>query len=152
MPRMRTLFLTALLLPLLLAGPAPAAEPRLLTGDVAGGGRFSMAIPEGWEAGDALILFLRGFTLRSDVVTDDPRLAPDSALLEEWLERGYAVAAGSYAQPGWAVFDGGAHQRALLARFVDEAGAPGRIVLVGGSLGGLMAVKTAEQFVAAGQP
>lgn len=128
------------------------ATPRLLTGAVEGGGRFSMAIPEGWQPGDGLILYLRGFTLRSDVVASDPQLGPDEALLEEWLARGYAVAAGSHAQRGWAVFDGGAHQRALLARFVAEAGQPGRIVLVGGSMGGLLAVKTAEHFHAAGQP
>lgn len=152
MPRMRIALLLfptllALLLPL-----AAAGEVRLATGDVEGGGRFSMAVPQGWQPGDALILYLRGFTLRSDVVSEDPRLAPDEALLAEWLDRGYAVASGSYAQRGWAVFDGGAHQHALLARFVAEAGQPGRIVLVGGSLGGLLAVKTAEQFIAAGQP
>ena len=152
MRRNRAMFRLSALFCLLLAAAPLAAADRQLTGEVPGGGRFQIALPEGWAAGDALILYQRGFTLRSDVVTEDPQLAPDDALLQAWLERGYAVAAGSYAQRGWAVFDGGAHQRAVLERFVAEAGQPGRIVLVGGSLGGLLSVKTAEQLVAAGQP
>src|SRR5690606_11277144 len=69
-----------------------------------------------------------------------------------WLRRGYAVAAGTYAQRGWAVFSLAAQQRALLARFVEEAGQPGSILLVGGSLGGLASVKTAEVFTTDQQP
>lgn len=137
---------------LLAATAASAQEARQLAGTLGPGGRFQLAIPAGWQAGDALIVYNHGFTLDSGDLLRDPELAPADAVLEEWLRRGYAVAAGSYAQRGWALFSLAEHQRALLQRFTTEAGAPGRIVLVGGSLGGLVSVKTAESLFADGQP
>lgn len=149
---MLTPLLSCLLALMVPATALHAQSVRQLSGTLEPGGRFQMAVPEGWQAGGPLIVYNHGFTLDSGDLLDDPELAPADVMLAEWLQRGYAVAAGSYAQRGWAVFSLAAHQDALLQRFIAEAGQPGRIVLVGGSLGGLVSVKTAERFLAAGQP
>lgn len=156
-PSAPPLVLACLLACLLLILPGPGNEawaqsPLQLSGSLEAGGRYRIAIPAGWSAGDALIVYNHGFNLDSGDLLQDPELSPDDAVLAEWLRRGYAVAAGTYAQRGWAVFSLAAHQRALLARFVEEAGQPGSILLVGGSLGGLASVKTAEVFTTDQQP
>ena len=147
-----TLALSGMLLPHAPAAAQEANAVRSLSGELPVGGRFLMAIPDDWQPGDGLIIYNHGFSLVDAHLESDPSLAPDDTVLVGWLQRGYAVIAGTYAQRGWAVFSLATFQRQLLQRFVSEAGQPGRILLVGGSFGGLVAVKTAEYLVSDGQP
>src|SRR5690606_36339244 len=78
--------------------------------------------------------------------------APSDELRDYFLQRGFALAAGSYSQRGWAVFNLRQDQRALLDVFEAEAGEPGAIFLLGGSLGGLVSLKTAEFWAEDGEP
>jgi hypothetical protein len=113
-------------------------------------GRYSIELPAGWQPGGRMIIFNRGLTMQQPEQLGFPRVAPSTAAAQYWLSQGYALAAGSYASRGWALFGIERDQRALLAEFRRVAGDPGEILLVGGSLGGLVSMRTAESFHADG--
>src|SRR6185503_16031330 len=73
--------------------------------------------------------------------SNPPGLGP---LRDVMLAEGYAVAATSYRQRGWALFTAIADNRELLDVFTQQVGAPGEIVPFGGSMGGLIALRLAE--------
>jgi hypothetical protein len=120
------------------AAGAPAAS-REYTGVAASGAWYHIEVPDSWRAGDALVLYQHGLDFQN--ATDPPGLGP---LREVMLAEGYAVAASSYRQRGWALFTAIDDNRELLDVFDGIAGAPGEIVPFGGSLGGLVALKVAE--------
>ena len=131
LPRLRAL---AVLL-VLLAAPVLAASDEY-SGTLPSGAWYHIEVPQGWHAGDALVLFQHGFDLTQP--SDPPGLGP---LRDVMLAEGYAVAATSYRERGWALFDAIADNRDLLQRFGEIAGAPGEIVPFGGSMGGLIALQ-----------
>lgn len=129
------------LLVLLLIGAAPLAPAATqeASGQFASGAYWRAVAPEGWEPGDGLVVWNHGFDLKP------PGPLPDLGVLAELqLSQGYAVAATSYSQTGWALFTTLRDQRDLVARFTDHFGKPERIYLTGGSLGGLVSVQGAE--------
>ncbi len=131
---------TVLMLVLLLSGlPAIAGATQEMSGQAPSGAWYRIAAPAGWQAGDALVLYQHGFDF--DAPSAPPSLGP---LLDVMLHEGYAVAASSYRQRGWALFTALADNRELLDRFTRQFGAPGEIVSFGGSMGGLIALKLAE--------
>jgi hypothetical protein len=71
----------------------------------------------------------------------NPSLGPIASLQ---LSEGYAVAASSYSQRSWALFTAFDDNAELLAAFEQQVGTPGAIIPYGGSLGGLIALKMAE--------
>jgi len=122
---------------LALAFPAWPAE---FSGELASGAWYHVEIPDGWQPGDSLVLYQHGldFTPPSNA----PGLGP---LRDVMLSEGYAVAATSYQERGWALFTAIDDNRDLLAAFESLAGgAPGEVVPFGGSMGGLTALKLAE--------
>jgi hypothetical protein len=123
---------------LLLASPLQAAS-RVYTGIAPSGAWYQIEVPQGWRAGDAVVLFQHGFDLKPAI--NPPGLGP---LREVMLAEGYAVAATSYRQRGWALFTAIADNRELLDVFTQKVGAPGEIVPFGGSMGGLIALRLAE--------
>jgi len=125
------------LIVLALASPARPAE---FSGELASGAWYHVEIPDGWQPGDTLVLYQHGldFTPPSNA----PGLGP---LRDVMLSEGYAVAATSYQERGWALFTAIDDNRDLLAKFESVAGgAPGEVVPFGGSMGGLTALKLAE--------
>jgi hypothetical protein len=119
---------------------APPARPAEFSGELPSGAWYHVEIPDGWQAGDTLVLYQHGldFTPPSNA----PGLGP---LRDVMLSEGYAVAATSYRERGWALFKAIDDNRDLLAAFEDLAGgAPGEVVPFGGSMGGLTALKLAE--------
>lgn len=124
---------------LALACVAPAHAVRELSGQSPGGAYYRIAVPDGWEAGDALVLYQHGFDF--DPPAPDPGLGP---LLEVQLAQGYAVAASSFSQRGWALFRALDDNAELLAAFTAAFGPPGELVAFGGSMGGLISLKLAE--------
>jgi len=134
---LRPFILAAGLLALMSISPARATEE--FTGTVASGAYYHIAIPDGWQAGDALVLYQHGLDFAA--ANDPPGLGP---LREAMLAEGYAIAASSYSQRGWALFRAIDDNRDLLDKFEQIAGAPGEIVPFGGSMGGLIALKVAE--------
>lgn len=145
-------FTSVLGLSLLLPAGSGLAQERVLEGSLAGDlGRYRIELPEGWQPGGRLIVYNHGFSF-SDPLARSPSTAPNAAIGTRLRAEGYALAAGSYADRGWALFDIVPAQRALLDTFVEAAGAPGEVILFGGSLGGLVSILTAEALAAEGRP
>lgn len=119
--------------------PVAALADRGLEGTMPSGATFRIAVPDGWQAGDALVMYQHGFEFSP--INGPPSLGP---LRDIMLDEGYAIAASSFRQRGWALFHAIDDNRDLLDVFVNEFGAPGEIVPFGGSMGGLVALKLAE--------
>ena len=132
---MRAACVVLALLPVL-----PAWAVRDLKGQAPSGAYYHIAAPDGWQAGGKLVLYQHGLSFAPP--DNDPGLGP---LRDIALQEGYAIATSSYSQRGWAVFRAIDENRELLQIFTQQVGAPGEIVPFGGSLGGLVALKLAEQ-------
>ncbi|MEO7397693.1 MAG: alpha/beta hydrolase, partial [Ilumatobacteraceae bacterium] len=121
-----------------LAFAAPAHAVRELRGQTPGGAQYLIVAPDAWRAGDALILYNHGFNLNLDT---NPDVGP---LRDIALAQGYAIAASGFRQRGWALFTATNDNVELVERVTRDLGAPGAIIPFGGSMGGLIALKTAE--------
>ncbi|MDC8014178.1 hypothetical protein [Tahibacter soli] len=118
----------------------PAWAVREFNGQGASGAYYRIAVPDDWQAGGPLVLYQHG--LDFSAVDDDPGLGP---LRDIALQEGYAIAASGFSQRGWALFRAIDENRELLEIFKQQVGTPGEIVPFGGSMGGLIALKLAEQ-------
>ena len=128
----------AVLLSLLLWFAAPAAAMQEVVDVLPSGAHIRFAVPDGWRAGGTLLLYQHGFDMDADT---DPDLGP---LRDLQLAQGYAIAASGYSQSGWALFNAVQDNRDLVAYVSQHFGAPGELVTMGGSMGGLIALKLAE--------
>jgi hypothetical protein len=122
-----------------LLSTATARAERDFSGSTPSGAYYRIAVPDNWHDGDTLILFQHGLTF--DPPGPNPSLGPIADLQ---LSEGYAVAASSYRQRAWALFSAPDDNAELLAAFKQQVGAPGAIIPYGASLGGLIALKLAE--------
>ena len=130
--------LAAFLLLAAVAWTAPAVAQTELIGNTAGGAVYHILVPSTWN-GD-LVIWNHGFTL------DAPGLEVDlGPLAELQTGEGFAVAASSYRQVGWALFKTVQDLRALVAVFREQIGEPQRIFLVGASLGGIVTAQALEK-------
>ncbi len=125
-----------------LLASAPVLALSEQRGQTASGAYFIAQAPDGWHAGGTLVLVNHGYHI--DPPDDEPSLGP-SVLRQRMLARGYAVAASSYSQRGWALFGTERDQREMVAAFAARFGQPGAIIASGGSLGGLVTMQQAEQ-------
>ncbi|MET0229571.1 MAG: hypothetical protein ABW186_01405 [Rhodanobacteraceae bacterium] len=124
----------------LVASTAPARASQEFTGELPSGAWYHVDIPDDWQPGDALVLYQHGLDFTTP--SNPPGLGPLKTVM---LDEGYAIAATSYRERGWALFSAIDDNRDVLAKFEDLAGgAPGEIVPFGGSMGGLVALKLAE--------
>ncbi len=139
-PTMTVRLFCGAILALLLCRSADAFTE--FTGQTASGAWFVAEVPDGWRAGDRLVLVNHGYDIGP--LDDDPGLGP-TPLRQRMLAKGYAVAASSYSQRGWALFRTARDHRELVAAFAARFGAPGTIIASGGSLGGVVAMQQAEQ-------
>ena len=112
---------------------------QVLTGRTASGAYYQIEVPTGWKAGDTLVLFQHGLSF--DPPAPNPSLGPLATLQ---LQEGYAIAATSFSQRSWALFNAPDDNAQLLDVFSQQVGVPGAIIPWGGSLGGLIALKLAE--------
>ncbi len=129
--------LSAMLAALLVAG-APAAAQTVIKGDTGEGAFFTIAVPDDWN-GD-LVLWNHGFDL--DMPAPMPDLGP---LAQVQLAQGYAVAASSYRQIGWAVFKTKNDLQNLLDIFKANFGPPAQVFVTGASLGGIVTAAAIEE-------
>lgn len=111
-------------------------------GRTASGAWYTIQVPAGWQPGDGLILVNHGY----DFLEPDgsPSLGRDFLRLRQ-LSQGYALAASSYSDRGWALFSTPTDHAQLLAEFRQFYGEPGPLIASGGSLGGVVALQQAQQ-------
>jgi len=133
----RLAFVVSLLAALLLALPALAAT-TIITGEKKGA-FFQIAVPDGWN-GD-LVISNHGFDF--DPPDPAPELGPLAGL---WLSEGYAVAASSYSQCCWALFETQRDIERMVDVFIAEFGAPNQVFVAGGSLGGIVTAQIVEKL------
>ena len=110
----------AALLLMLVAAPVWALSE--ISAVLPSGAHVRVAVPDGWHAGDTLLLYQHGFDMDAD---DNPDLGP---LRDLQLAQGYAIAASGYAQSGWALFTAAQDNRDLVAYVTTHYGAPGALI------------------------
>ncbi len=108
-------------------------------GRLASGAAWTIDIPAGWNG--TLLLYSHGY---GGGPTYPLRNAPGAAVGKELLARGYALAASSYSQDGWAVESALVDQTALLDLFAERHGRPKRTIAWGESMGGLISAGVAQ--------
>jgi hypothetical protein len=124
---------------IILATASPARATQEFTGTVPSGAYYHIEAPDDWHAGDTVVFYQHGLDFTTPA--NAPGLGP---LRDIMLSEGYAVAATSYRQRGWALFTAIDDNRDLLAVFEQLLGTPGEVVPFGGSMGGLTALKLTE--------
>jgi hypothetical protein len=122
------------------AAPVHAATAQNFTGDI-GGAKFQIDVPQPWNG--TLVLWSHGYEAPNPNPPGIPSDAPGDAVKAWLLERGYALAASSYSQRGWALQQAFHDQIAVLDQFnqLGEAhgfGHPKRTIAWGASLGGII--------------
>src|SRR5665213_3927460 len=113
---LRYLLLALTLCGACLADDAGAAS-QVFTGMAPSGAWYQIQIPAGWKSGDALVMYQHGLDFKN--ASSPPGLGPLSSVM---LGEGYAMAASSYRQRGWALFSAIDDNRELLDVFEQIAG------------------------------
>jgi len=97
---------------------------QVVEGQTPGGAYFKIVLPADWN-GD-LVIWNHGYSL------DEPNADVDLGTLEDvQLAQGYAVAASSYRQSGWALFHTVEDLGELYQEFTARFGAPGQVYVYG---------------------
>lgn len=120
----------------LLAACTAFAAPVEYTGRTPGGAWYRIAVPDGWQPGGPLVLYQHGLDFKRP--SGPPGLGP---VPDAMLQQGYAIAASSFRERGWAVLTALHDNHELLDAFRTHVGEPGSLVAVGGSMGGLIALQ-----------
>lgn len=126
-------------------GPtAPAVPVDTEIGDLHGSS-FRIDIPkENWNHG--LVMYYHGYESKPHVFSPvDGQPRPPSRILQQILNRGYAVAQSGYATGGWAVQSAFQDTEELREYFGKRYGKPKETLVMGHSMGGLLTVMTLEQ-------
>jgi len=111
-------------------------------GQTQSGAYYTIALPDGWQSQDGLVIWNHGY---QGYTQTQPEPNPSLGPLEDYvLEQGYAMAASSYSQTGWAVFNSHIDNQQLYEKFVELAGTPEKIILQGGSMGGVVSMRDLE--------
>jgi hypothetical protein len=132
-------FLSKLTLFLALALVASGAHAQtVVTGTTEGGAFYRIVVPPNWN-GD-LVIWNHGFDLNPPA--PNPDLGP---LANLQLAQGYAVAASSYQQAGWALFKTKNDLQNLVNAFQTHFGPPRFIFVTGASLGGIVTAQAIEE-------
>jgi hypothetical protein len=111
----------------------------VLDGATDGGALIKIEVPDVWNGG--LVLYNHGFDLGA-IVPSVPSLGPLAAVQ---LAEGYAVAASSYQQNGWAVYKTKNDLQNLVAVFEANFGTPTEVYVHGFSLGGIVTANGIEK-------
>lgn len=141
-------------------------------GQTENGGYYTIAIPEGWTPDKGLVIWNHGLeTYLGGIDTSDLLAAnlsdleletgstavgevrPEPSLSEFAdivLSQGYAMAASSFLQTGWAVFDSHLANQQLYEKFMEISAqfgpeAPQPLYLIGASMGAIVSMRDIEE-------
>lgn len=98
---------------------------------------YIIELPIGWLPGDDLVMYAHGF--RDD--TPELSVTPPYRLRNLLIPNNYAWAASSYTRNGYDIESGVQSTDSLLKYFKQKYGPPGRIYIVGHSMGGHVAAR-----------
>jgi hypothetical protein len=116
----------------------PVGADTTITGEKKGA-FFTITVPDTWNGG--LVISNHGFDF--DAPEPNPGLGGLASL---WLSEGYAVAASSYSQCCWALFETKRDIERMVDVFIDEFGEPTHVFISGGSLGGIVTAQLVEKL------
>ena len=136
------LVILALTILALFSTTSMANEPTfaMVDGMTDGGAYYLIAVPPNWN-GD-LVIWNHGFTLDLPGPLSMKDLGP---LAFFQLVEGYAVAATSFQQSGWALFKTKNDLQNMVGEFKDHFGEPNQVIVTGGSLGGAVTAHAIEK-------
>lgn len=103
---------------------------------------YTIAVPDGWQASDGLVIWNHGY---EGYMQKEPEPNPSLGPLEtQVLEQGFALAASSFNQTGWAVFNSHIDNQQLYEKFVELYQTPEKIYIQGASMGGIVSLRDLE--------
>ena len=117
---------------------------RIVTGETGPGALYQLYLPREWNG--TTVFYAHGFRdvlLPVSLRDDQDNLA---ATRDQLGQRGIGVAYSSYSENGFAEKDGVQRTHQLRGLFASQFGTPRRSLIVGHSLGGLVATNLAEKF------
>lgn len=119
-----------------------AAQITEFQGQTDTGAFYSIAVPDNWSAEKGLVIWNHGYQgYTATAPESNPSLGPLEDIV---LSQGYAMAASSYSQTGWAVFNSHIDNQQLFEKFVELVGQPEKLFIQGGSLGGIVSIRDLE--------
>src|SRR5438270_9307969 len=127
-----------------LAVSQTALAQQIVQGSTADGSLYEFVVPTIWNHN--LVVYAHGIVdpqAPIQLPADNSDFAP---LRDALVARGYAVASSSWSENGYAVKEGVQRIHQLNGLFTAQFGPPTNILLIGKSLGGLVALKLAEQY------
>ena len=133
---------TFLALPIAAASPSGAATT--IDGTTAGGAPYSITVPDDWN-GD-LVVYAHGIVDPGLPVAAPTDQDGFNLLRDHLLDMKFAVAASGYGENGYAIKEGAQNTHQLTGLFTSKFGQPGRIYLVGHSLGAAIEQYLVETF------
>jgi pimeloyl-ACP methyl ester carboxylesterase len=104
------------------------------------GASYRIDIPQNWN--HSLVIYFHGYEAKPKTFEQQH---PPGRILQQVLNRGFAVAQSGYSTGGWAVARALHETDAVRSRFVHEHGNPRETYVMGHSMGGLMTVMALEQ-------
>lgn len=124
---------------------APAGAPALH--GVLNGAEYDIRLPRQWNG--SLVVVAHGYRNRPDHPTESIRPRPAEPVLGpvtvgRLLAKGYAVASSAYRVDGWAVAEATEDLKSLVELFRSSVGEPRSTLLVGLSMGSVIALRAAE--------
>ncbi len=122
----------------LLSEPS-ASVTQVVDGTTGPGSLYRIVVPDNWNG--TLVLYAHGF-----ITPDQPIALPAEADLFAQLltPQGIAIAYSSFSENGWDVKGGAQRTHQLLGLFNSKFSKPGRVLIGGASMGGLIAIKLVE--------
>ena len=126
----------------LLCAQVAFAQVTETMGQTESGAYYTIAVPDGWQTDDGLVIWNHGY---QGYTQTDPEPNPSLGPLEDFvLEQGYALAASSFSQTGWAVFSSHIDNHQLYQKFVELNGTPAKLFIQGASMGGIVSLRDLE--------
>jgi len=120
---------------------ASSEGTRHVEGGAGPGALYALDVPENWN-GD-LVVYAHGYTEESGAPVALPNIA---YLRDPLLRRGFAFATSSFSTNGYALKEGFLQTHQLGGLFASKFGPARRTLVIGQSLGGIIALKLAETY------
>jgi uncharacterized membrane protein len=121
------------------SGQITYAQVTKTQGQTESGAFNTIALPDGRQARDGLDIWNHCHTQK------DPKPNPSLRLLESIvLGQGFALAASSFNQTGWAVFSSHIDNQQLYEKFVEIYQTPEKFYIQGTSMGGIVSLRDLE--------